>query len=129
MKLKFALYIACLTLYIASSQLFAFNSEMRVYDVKTHILLGTYQRMGTINGYESGIVKMPHQISINVIEKPAQTCPLEQTSPDLVGYIKCKTIIRESGNSSKRSYLYQAELPQDRVEIENVKKKHNHLMP
>ena len=129
MKLKFTLYIACLTLYIAPSQLFAFDSEMRVYDIKTHVLLGTYQRMGTINGYESGIVKRPHQISINVIEKPAQTYPLEQASPDLVGYIKYKTTIRESGNSSKRSYLYQAELPEIRVENENLKKKHNHLMP
>ena len=122
MKLQSILFITCISFSTLSLPNNTYDSEMRVYHVKNHMLIGSYQRIGTINGYESGIVKMQNKTSINVIEKP------ELTSTGLIGYIKYKNTIRDSGNSTKRSYLYQAEQSENRADIENIKKKHNHLM-
>lgn len=120
MNKQYAVYFLTLFSCISSS-IQALDGEMRVYDIKTHALIGSYQRIGTINGCKSGIVKTNNQNSIHVIEKP-----LQENSPTIIGYIKYKTTIRETGNSSKKSYLYQAEQSQ---ETDSLKKKHIHLIP
>ena len=84
MKLNLALYIISISLYSISSPLFAYESEMRVYDIKTHAALGFYQRMGTIDGCESGIVKMNDQSSIHVVEKPTQKDTLNNISTKIL---------------------------------------------
>lgn len=122
MKLQFLLYTYLLSLCILPFSLYAFDSEIPVYDIKNHTIVGTYQRRGNINGYKSGIITKNDTTTLHAIEKP------EQISDDAIGYITYKNIIRESSNSSKKCYLYQADLSDAKAEPDNPKKKHNHLM-
>jgi len=97
---------------------------MPIYDLNNHTILGNYQRIGTMNGCNSGIASMSNQNSLHVIEKQEN----EQTSLDCIGYIKYKSSIRESGNSSKKLYLYKTDQSKSPAEKDPLKKKHKHLM-
>ena len=122
MKSHSTIYKTCLFFSIITSQIFTYDSEMTVYDIKNHKILGSYQRIGTIQGHESGIIKKTDQNTIHVIEK--QTL----STPGLIGYIKYNISIRKSGHSSKRSYLYLADQSENKPDTDIPKKKHNHIM-
>jgi|GEM_PF-6560634 len=127
MKIKIINLLFSSLLLFSISHIQAFESDMKVYDIRTHKHIGNYQRLGSFGGYESGIVKIGHQ-TFDVLEKPTKIYPLPHTLPTLVGYIKNKNTMREFGNF-KRAYLYKIQDTRSNVEPEAIKRKHHHLLP